>query len=414
MPFGTFLHASSPCSWRLPKRGATDIWSGLQCEIENCLITNSPALGAVTDVQKVFNCLPRPLVRNLLVASRIPAALADAWISLLHQLKRSVIIGGAYSDPHPSFRGISEGCPFSVVAAALVGAWLTFKIRDSSACRRIVYVDNWEVVSRTPEDLAQGISIISDFSDAWDPKLDFNKSWVWTSRDPTPLKSFPFPRSLDERDLGAFIRYKNTGKLGLLSNRLDGCLRRIQKVESLPISQLTKAHLIQGSAYSTGFYGSEVRNLPTHGSVQFGPFTLHCRRSGLSDLTLPDVDLTNKLVGDLPDGDKQLVEIHLSGGITTRAQASIWSDGDAICPYCLDRDTIPHRVLTCSGVAHIREAFPELSRLPPDLAKCPWVPMGDHIEGWRRLVSSRPYPIFPSPLFPDGGIFCIHRRKCFQ
>lgn len=105
---------------------------------------------------------------------------------------------------------------------------------------------------------AQGISIISDFSHAWDVKLDFNKSWVWTSGDPTPLKSVPFPRSLGERDLGAFIRYKNTGKLGLLSNRLDECLRRIQKVESLPISQLTKAHLIQGSAYSTGFYGSEV------------------------------------------------------------------------------------------------------------------------------------------------------------
>ena len=132
---------------------------------------------------------------------------------------------------------------------------------------------------------------------------------------------------------------------------------------------------------------------------------LHCRRSGLCDLTLPDVDLTNKLVGELPDGDKKLVQIHLSGGITTRAQASIWSDGDAICPYCLDRDTIPHRVLTCSGVAHIREAFPELSRLPPDLAKCPWVPIGDHIEGWRRLVFSRPYPSFPSTLVPDGEKF---------
>ena len=41
-------------------------------------------------------------------------------------------------------------------------------------------------------------------------------------------------------------------------------------------------------------------------------WSLHCRRSGLSDLTLPDVSLTSRVTRR----DKSLVQIHLSGGIS--------------------------------------------------------------------------------------------------
>ena len=108
----------------LPGRDGSLLWYHSQFLIEKTLAEDGELHGAVTDLQKFFNGIPRSALAKLMISFGIPPFFAHSWMNLLNCLKRSVIVAGDYSFPQTSTCGVPEGDPLSVIAAVLLGAQL--------------------------------------------------------------------------------------------------------------------------------------------------------------------------------------------------------------------------------------------------------------------------------------------------
>ena len=74
----------------LPCRSADLLWYHTQFVIEQALATDTEMFGAVTDLQKFFNSVPRFFLKRLLITFGIDAAWVTQWIELLDTMKKSV------------------------------------------------------------------------------------------------------------------------------------------------------------------------------------------------------------------------------------------------------------------------------------------------------------------------------------
>ena len=140
--------------------------------------------GAVTDLQKFFNSVPRSFLKRLLITFGIDAAWVTQWIELLDIMKKSVVVSQDFSLPRTSICGIPEGCPFSVVAAVMIGAQLTAWIQARSNATLLVYIDNFEIISGDVDEIHRATSLALRFFEAWAFQIDRGKSWSWTTADP--------------------------------------------------------------------------------------------------------------------------------------------------------------------------------------------------------------------------------------
>ena len=167
--------------------------------------------GAVTDVVKMFNALPRPFVRAVLVHVGVPATVADAWFRILGTYRRHLLVSGCISTGHRSSAGLPEGCPMSVLSAILVGALWCGKVKETPGVVPQAFIDNWEIVSNTAGAIETAFLATSAFAQEWRIALDVEKSWRWTlnfsKNDETRLCDLGLARRSAAKDLGAVIKY---------------------------------------------------------------------------------------------------------------------------------------------------------------------------------------------------------------
>ena len=228
----------------LPGRDGSLLWYHSQFLIEKTLAEDGELHGAVTDLQKFFNGIPRSALAKLMISFGIPGFFAHSWMNLLNCLKRSVIVAGDYSFPQTSTCGVPEGDPLSVIAAVLLGAQ---------------YIDNIEIIATSEQDLHDATQIAMEFFHQWGFLIDQDKSWTWSTVPTKDLHHAPiFKPARSAKNLGCFVRYKKSTHHGDLGTRIQEGTRRAAVLAALPYEQEGRMSAIQAGPYASAFYGSEV------------------------------------------------------------------------------------------------------------------------------------------------------------
>jgi hypothetical protein len=103
-----------------PGRHAAQIWTRMLWTIEESFVAHIPLTGAVADLAKAFNFLPRLVVMELAAHMGIPSRVLLAWTGALTQMKRRFQLRDSLSEGLLSVTGVPEGCGLSCVAMVLI------------------------------------------------------------------------------------------------------------------------------------------------------------------------------------------------------------------------------------------------------------------------------------------------------
>ena len=101
-------------------RTAAQLWFGLQLQLEEARYSGTAVVGAIADLEKAFNLLPRAPVMAAARVVGIPEAILVGWCGALSSMKRHFRIRGSVGPGLLSVTGFPEGCGLSCLATALV------------------------------------------------------------------------------------------------------------------------------------------------------------------------------------------------------------------------------------------------------------------------------------------------------
>ena len=190
-------------------RSSSDMWYQMQLAIERTLLDGDQCVGAIADVTKAFNCLPRqPLIRAA-IRLGVPACIIKPWVGMLTQLQRHFIVRNAYGPGLTSVTGFAEGCGLSVAAMLLCNLVLhRYMSLAEPSVRLWSYVDNWEITGEMVEDVQKALQRLEDFAALMDLSLDQSKSVLWALQadDRKFLRDSGYAVTRNVRDLGGHLQ----------------------------------------------------------------------------------------------------------------------------------------------------------------------------------------------------------------
>ena len=201
--------APSTCTGNLPHRFAAQVWTGVQREIEESQHSGTSVSGAVIDLIKAFNLLPRLPILEILVHLQVPSPIVRAWGSMLVSMERRFKLRNQVGPPLRSCTGFAEGDGLSVVAMLAANlmchAWMHVKHPNLTLWS---YVDNIEFVGPDSEATKAGLDSLTRFSDAMDILVDKEKTYSWSTNgsDRKSLKQEGLVL-YQARDLGGHMHY---------------------------------------------------------------------------------------------------------------------------------------------------------------------------------------------------------------
>lgn len=102
----------------IPGRGSEDGAYASAVDIEYCRLHSIPYVCDITDLQKCFDRIFRPLLYLLLRISGFSPATFQAYIAYHEGLQNRFALRGSLGKPHTHKRGIPQGCPLSMLLVA--------------------------------------------------------------------------------------------------------------------------------------------------------------------------------------------------------------------------------------------------------------------------------------------------------
>ena len=201
--------APSTCTGNLPNRFAAQVWTGVQRDIEESQHDGKPLSGAVIDLIKAFNLLPRSPILQILTHLRVPDQIIQAWRSMLSTMERRFKLRNQVGPPLRSCTGFAEGDGLSVVAMLAANlmchAWMRVKHPQLTLWS---YVDNIEFVGPDSQSTKEGLTSLTRFSEAMDVLVDQDKTYTWSTQggDRQSLKQ-ECKVVYNARDLGGHMQY---------------------------------------------------------------------------------------------------------------------------------------------------------------------------------------------------------------
>lgn len=190
---------------------AGTIWWRLACIIEEGFYHDGRDISGLScDLSKCFNTLPRVPVFWLARRLGIPSSIVLTWHRAVANMTRRFQVLGKTGPPLGSCCGFPEGDPLSVVAMYLINVAITAFLRNQAPqVTPWSFVDDWQLLSDSPECTLQGFRVISQFADFLDLHLDPRKSFVWgsstTGRE--VLRQGDLPIKYHSRNLGGHVSY---------------------------------------------------------------------------------------------------------------------------------------------------------------------------------------------------------------
>ena len=242
----------------LPKRDGSILWYHSQHLLEQALTKGDPLHGCVTDLQKFFNGIPRPFLRQLMIRFGLPECLVESWLTLLGTLKRSVVVQDSYSLPRRATCGVPEGDPLSVVAAVMIGAQLHWAITRDVPAQPLIYIDNIEIIAQDEADIHMATDIALDFFCSIGFQSRPGQILVMEYQTSPSAGKTTFGNKNFAVNLGCAMNYKKSNKHGEFKHRLFEGARRAKIIASLPLPQVARMEAVKGGPFAAACYGSEV------------------------------------------------------------------------------------------------------------------------------------------------------------
>ena len=166
-----------------PRRETAHVWLVVAQMVEAGLSHNTPVIGAVADITKCFNALPRVPVLALARLVGISPGVCRAWHQALHQMERRFTTQGCIGDPLTSSCGFPEGDALSVCAMFLINiAHHAYVTACKPEIRAWSFVDDWQLTGSCPDAIVEGMQCVKDFATMLDLHLDQDKSFFWATQ----------------------------------------------------------------------------------------------------------------------------------------------------------------------------------------------------------------------------------------
>ena len=256
-------------------RQAQDVWYFVGSCLEVSFQTGTEVFGAVADLVKAYNTLPRKATFHVLRRLGLPAWFVTLWSRYLDNFCRYFLVGKCVGPAILSSSGYPEGCPLSCVAmTALDLMWHAFQNRASPASIHLSFVDNLEIVSSSFASLDSSLQALSEFCRMLDLQLDLTSFYTWSSSSQgrTQLKQAGHRVSLGQRDLGGQVTYCQQLRNRVLQDRIASVIPYFVRLRSSRAPFRVKiANLVQ-VLWPRALHGCEA--------VQIGSQHLQKLRSG--------------------------------------------------------------------------------------------------------------------------------------
>lgn len=242
----------------MPGKQASNVWYGIQQNIEEHAFTGSSLSGAMIDIIKCFNRLPRTPLLAICVHLGLPKKVVNAWGKALVNMNRRFVIRGGTGPPLRSSTGFAEGCGMSVIsmvaANVLTAAWLQQKMPTAQLWS---YVDNLEVLTPSAEETTSALEHLTEFTQLMDIEIDPNKTIVWSnsSTGRQHLRSPNLEAKYWMRDLGRHVQYSQQATNSVIVQRIVAFKPRWKDLARSKAGYHQKLRALRSVAWPTTLHG---------------------------------------------------------------------------------------------------------------------------------------------------------------
>ena len=162
-------------------KSATAMWYQLQLQVEIHQWEDRPMVGAIADIVKAFNCLPRVPILAAAVKLGVSSNIVKPWTSMLCKLQRHFVIRQSYGPGLCSTTGLAEGCGLSVAGMMITNIIMhRYMQLQTPNITMMSYVDNWELQAESAEEVVASVYHLDRFCTLLDLQLDKDKTVFWS------------------------------------------------------------------------------------------------------------------------------------------------------------------------------------------------------------------------------------------
>ena len=251
-------YASGRCCGNIPHKSTTMIWMGIQSLIEQSEEDGEKVGGAMVDIVKCFNHLPRMPIMEVCIHLGIDSKIIRAWSSALCQMERRFHIRGATGPGIKSTTGCAEGCALSVVGMLainlLVDSWMKWQ---SPSVHLWSYVDNLEITASQAEHTIQGLLNLRQIMYILDLQLDDDKTFLWSNdmADRKIIREADLPVKFWARDLGGHVQYGKMATNSVITKRMASFKPRWRDFARSKATYKQKLKAVRMVAYPNVLHG---------------------------------------------------------------------------------------------------------------------------------------------------------------
>ena len=242
----------------MPKRSPKQMWYRIQEVVEFSHAMQQEAAGAVIDITKCFNALPRTPLLAIAEHIGIPLCVITPWRTALNMFQRRFQVRGATGAALSSNCGFPEGCGLSTVAMAVCNLtcelWMFYK---SSSIRVWSFVDNIETVTETAEEACQSLDLLTQFCTLMDLTVDQVKSYCWanTVSGRQAIRGHAVSTKLYAKDLGGHMNYAKLRTNKTITQKISDLQPFWHRAARSSAPAAQKQRAILTAAWPNLFYG---------------------------------------------------------------------------------------------------------------------------------------------------------------
>lgn len=251
--------ADFPAFGFLAGRGCKDVTFVVQAAVEVALKSGTPCCGALFDIEKCFNCLPREPIMFLAEWFGLDTGVIHAWKSFLQLMHRAFIVHDMPSEAILSDHGLPEGDSMSCVGMVLLNFSYHFYLHHFQP-QLVEISDNLEVLGFSPGQLIAGTATLQTWADLFRLTIDVQKSscWAVTAQDRQALHALGLPVVMAGADLGASMIYGAAHRNKVLQDRVQAVKPFWLKLRHLKVSVWHKLLLIRMALLPRALHASNL------------------------------------------------------------------------------------------------------------------------------------------------------------